>query len=192
MLKKFLRTSTAIAVFSLSACLLVISSAKSMENNENELGEGWTKFSITWRSAVGEKPVRKVVLEGPLFENAKERVTENFGRTKILDVDLKTQSRWKKAEIGWNPPYTKLHSEDDWYTQEQDYWGYQREFAFKNTDSFGSIVHFVDATSSSAGGGAPQLKRCPPIVFEGGFPSFGEEPIERNEIILYFLPGWKS
>lgn len=185
MLEKFLRKSTTIVVIFLSACFLAISSAKSMGDEENELGEAWTKLRIIWRKADGSETIRKVMLDGPLFENAKERVAE-----KVLNVDLKTQSRWKAVEISWYPPYTRLRHEEDWYTQEQTYFGSQREFAFKDLKLFGSIVYFVDTTSVSAGGGASQLKRCRPVYFGGEFGRFGEEPIEQDDIILYFLPGW--
>lgn len=185
MLENFLRRSTIILVIFLSGCFLAISSAKSMGDEENELGEDWTKLRIIWRSADRSKPIRKVLLEGPLFENAKERVAG-----KVLNVDLKAQSRWNYAAIGWYPPYTRLRHEEDWYAQEQEYYGSQREFAFKDLKLFGSIVYFVDATSSAAAGSASQLKRCPPIYFGGEFAPFGEEPIEKDDIILYLLPDW--
>lgn len=192
--KKFLRISTAIVIFSLSAHLLGISSAKAMIENDDQAIESWTKFRITWRGTNPEKSVKKVVLSGPLFENAKERVLSKKDtfplltkEKEILDVEFDSPKRWEYVKIEWNPPYTKLKSEDDWYTQQQNYYGYQREFAFKNPDSQGSLVYFINNTFPST-----QFKRFPPIDFWNGCSSFGEIPTEKDDIVLYFEPGWNS
>lgn len=192
--KKFLRISTAIVIFSLSAHLLGISSAKAMIENDDKIIENWTKFRITWRSTDPNKSVKKVVLSGPLFENAKERVLSKKDtfpiltkEKEILDVEFDSPNRWERVKIEWNPPYTKLKSEDDWYTQQQNYYGSQREFAFKNPDSEGSLAYFINDPFPST-----KFKRGPLIWFGSGCSSFGESPKEEDGIVLYFEPGWNS